>query len=149
MRWPSVFIYLSAIALLVAVVSQLLGWTGGRAWFLLFWTVLLLATVIALFAHPMRRPAWGVFIGFWGAVATVMLVVLQVLAVWGVLNGSAYTEWTACPLAVIAIWILVASLSGFGAEPFGPLIDALGVLTGAAFLAISISTWVGLPEVMR
>lgn len=149
MRWPSVFIYLSAIALVAAVASQLLGWPAGGAWFLLAWAVLMLATLIALFAHPMRRPAWGLFVGFWGVLAVVVLVVLQVLAVWDLLKGSAYAQWTAVPLAVIAIWILVASGSGFGAEPFGPLVDTLGLLTGLALLAISLATWAGMPEITR
>jgi hypothetical protein len=149
MRWTSVFIYLSAIALVAAVASQLLGWPEGRAWFLLVWAVLMLATVIALFAHPMRGPAWGLFVGFWGVLATVVVIVLQALAVGGVLQGDAYAQWTAVPLAVIAIWILVASGTGFGAEPFGPLVDALGLLTGLALLGISVATWAGLPEFTR
>jgi hypothetical protein len=149
MRRSSVFIYLSAVALVVAVATELLGWPEGRSWFLLAWAVFMLATVIALLAHPMRGPAWGLFVGFWGILATVVLIVLQALAAFGVLQGYAYGQWTAVPLAVIAIWVLVGSGAGFGAEPFGPLVDALGLLTGVGLLAISIGTWAGLPDVTR
>ncbi len=145
----SVFIYLSAIALMAAVASQLLGWPDGRSWFLLAWAVFMLATVIALLAHPMRAPAWGLFVGFWGVLATVVLIVLQALAVAGVITDEAYGQWTAPPLAVVAIWILVGSATGFGAEPFGALVDALGLMTGLALVGISIATWAGLPELTR
>ena len=149
MRRSSVFIYVSGVALVAAVASQLLGWPEGRSWFLLAWAIFLLATVIALLAHPMRGPAWGLFVGFWGILATVVLIVLQALAAGGVLQGVAYGQWTAVPLALIAIWILVASGSGFDAEPFGALVDALGLLTGLGLLAISVATWAGMPEVTR
>ena len=149
MRWSSVFTYLSIVALAAAVVSELFGWTGGRAWLLLAWTVLLLPVTIGLFSHPMRAPAWGLFAGFWGVVAVLILLVLQILAVADVLTGSAYGQWTAWPLAVIGIWITVASLLGFGAEPFPALVDLLGLLTGAGFIAIAITTWFGDAETMR
>lgn len=149
MHRTSVFVYLSAVVLLVALVSELLGFHVVRSWFLLGWSVLLLAVVVGLFAHPMRGPAWGLFVGFWGGVAVVALIVVQILAVTGVLTGLSYSDWAAGPLAMIGVWILVASGSGFGAEGFPRWVDALGLLTAAGFIAISIGTWAGAPDVMR
>ena len=140
MRWTSFLVFLSAAALLGAVISQLYGQTGVRGWLLLAWTVLLLPVAVALASHPMRAPSWGVFIGFWGVLAAVALIVLQVLSVAGVLGGDAYAQATAVPLAVVGIWFLVASGLGFGAEGFPRWVDALGLLAGAGLLAISIST---------
>jgi hypothetical protein len=140
MRWTSFLVFLSAAALLGAVISQLYGQTEVRGWLLLAWTVLLLPVAVALASHPMRAPSWGVFIGFWGVLAAVALVVLQVLSVAGVLGGDAYGQATAVPLAVVGIWFLVASGLGFGAEGFPRWVDALGLLAGAGLLAISAST---------
>jgi hypothetical protein len=140
MRWTSFLVFLSAAALLGAVISQLYGQTGVRGWLLLAWTVLLLPVAVALASHPMRAPSWGVFIGFWGVLAAVALIVLQVVSVAGVLGGDAYAQATAVPLAVVGIWFLVASGLGFGAEGFPRWVDALGLLAGAGLLAISIST---------
>jgi len=81
MRWTSVFIYFSAIALVGAVISQLTGWQSVRVWFLLAWAALLLPVAMALFSHPMRGPAWGMFVGFFGLVGTVWLIVIQLFAV--------------------------------------------------------------------
>jgi hypothetical protein len=145
MRWTSVFTYLSIAALVGAVVSQLFNWTGGRAWFILAWSVLLLPVAIGLLSHPMRMPAWGLFAGFWGVIATLVLIVLQALSVAGVIHR----EWTAWPLLVIGIWILVASGAGFGAPPFPALFDLLGLLTGATFIAISLATWAGNADLLR
>jgi hypothetical protein len=145
MRWTSVFTYLSILALVGAVVSQLSKWNDGAGWFLLAWAVLLLPVAIGLLSHPMRAPAWGLFAGFWGVVAVLVLIVLQALAVAGVLHG----QWTAWPLLVIGIWILVASGLGFGTPPFPALFDLLGLLTGAGFVAISIATWAGNADVLR
>ncbi len=78
-RWISTFTYASAIALLAAVASQLLGGSAARSWFLLVWAILLLFVVIGLFGHPMRWPAWGLFVGFWGVVGALFLIVLQAL----------------------------------------------------------------------
>jgi hypothetical protein len=140
MRWTSFLVFLSAAALLGAVISQLYGLIEVRGWLLLAWTVLLLPVAVALASHPMRVPSWGVFVGFWGVIAAVVLIVLQVLAVAGVLSGDAYGIWTAVPLAVVGIWFLVASGLGFGAEGFPRWVDALGLLAGAGLVAISAST---------
>ena len=45
--------------------------------------MLLLPVAIGLFRHPMRVPAWGVFVGFWGVVAVLWLIVVQIFAVAG------------------------------------------------------------------
>jgi len=145
MRWTSFFTYLSIVALASAVISQAFGWTGGRGWFLLVWAVLLLPVSIGLFSHPMRAPAWGVFVGFWGTLAVVFLIVLQALAVADVLEGG----WTAWPLIVIGIWIVIASALGFGAEPFPTFVDVLGVLAGASLIAIGVATLVGDAALLR
>ncbi len=142
MRWTSVLTYLSAASLLGAVISQLAGWPSVRGWFLLGWAVLLLPVAIGLFSHPMRGPAWGLFVGFWGAVGALWLIVLQILAVAGLLGGEAYSGWAAWPLALLGIWFLVASSSGFAAEGFPRWVDGLGLLAGAGLLAISVSTWI-------
>jgi hypothetical protein len=136
MRRTSVLTYLSILALIAAVVSEALGWTQVRGWLLLAWAVLLLPVSIGLFGHPMKAPALGLFVGVWGTVAVVVLIVLQALAIAGVLG----TEWTAWPLEVIGIWFIVASLLGFGAPPFPPVVDFLGVLAGAGLIAIGGAT---------
>ena len=143
LRWSSVLVLLSVLALLGSLSSQYAGWIEGRDSLLLLWTVLLLGVAIALFTHPMRGPAWGLFVGFWGTVAVIGLIVLQGLAVAGLLYGSAYSGWVAWPLAIIGIWILVASATGFGESPFGQVVDVLGLLTGAGLVAISIAIWSG------
>ncbi len=141
MRWTSILTHLSAASLLGAVISQLAGWPSARGWFLLAWAVLLLPVAIGLFSHPMRGPAWGLFVGFWGVLGVLWLIVLQILAVAGLLDGEAYRGWTAWPLALVGIWLLVASSLGFGAERFPRLVDGLGLLAGAGLLAISVSAW--------
>jgi hypothetical protein len=148
-RWLSALAIVSALALLGSLWSQYAGWIEGRDWLLLLWTVLLLAVAITLFAHPMRGPAWGLFVGFWGTVAVIWLIVLQVLAVAGFLHGSAYSGWVAWPLAIIGVWILVASATGFGEPPFGRVVDALGLLTGAGLLSISVATWSGAEDLSK
>lgn len=141
MRWTSFLVFLSAAALLGAVlVNGLYGVQDVRGWLLLAWTVLLLPVTVALASHPMRAPSWGVFIGFFGVLAAVALIVLQILAVAGVLSGDAYGQATAVPLAVVGIWFLVASGLGFGAEGFPRWVDSLGLLAGAGLLAICAST---------
>jgi hypothetical protein len=140
MRWTSFLVILSAAALLGAVISQLYGLTDVRGWLLLAWTVLLLPVAVALASHPMRAPSWGVFIGFFGVLAAVALILLQVLSVAGVLSGDVYGQATSVPLAVVGIWFLVASGLGFGAEGFPRWVDSLGLLAGAGLLAIGIST---------
>ena len=143
MRWTSALTFLSVAALIGAVLSQLAGRQDDlRAWFLLAWAILLLPVAIALFSHPMRWPSWGLFVGFWGAVGALWLIVLQILAVTGVLSGEAYAGWAAWPLALLGIWLVVASGLGFGAERFPRWVDGLGLLVGAGLLAISISTWI-------
>ena len=145
MRRTSSFIYLSILALVGAVISEAVGWTEGRGWLLLVWAVLLLPVSIGLLGHPMRAPALGLFTGVWGTVAVVILVVLQALAIAGVLGA----EWTAWPLEVLGIWIVIASLLGFGAQPFPPLVDLLGVLTGAGFIAVGAASYAGDSAVLR
>ncbi len=142
MRWTSVLTYFSAAVLLGAVISQLAGSPSVRGWFLLAWAALLLPVAIGLFSHPLRGPAWGLFVGFWGVVGVVWLIVLQVFAVAGMLDGEVYREWAAWPLALLGIWILVASSFGFGCQSFPRWVDCLGLLAGAGMLAISISTWI-------
>src|SRR5256885_7573282 len=63
LRWSSVLAVISAIALLGSLVSQLALWIDGRNGLLLIWAVLLVAVAITLFSHPMRGPAWGLFVG--------------------------------------------------------------------------------------
>jgi hypothetical protein len=142
MRWTAGLTFLSAASLLGAVISQLAGWPSVRTWFLLAWAVLLLPVAIGLFSHPMRGPAWGLFVGFWGVVGALWLIVLQILAVAGLLGGEAYGKWAAWPLALLGIWFLVVSSLGFGAERFPRWVDGLGLLAGAGLLAISVSTWI-------
>ena len=148
-RWSSVLAVVSALALLGALVSEFVLWIDGRNGLLLVWAILLLAVAIMLFSHPMRAPAWGLFVGFWGTVAVIWLVVLQALAVTGLLHGSAYNAWVAWPLAIIGIWILIASATGFGESPFGRVVDILGLLTGAGLLSISIATWSGAEDLSK
>src|SRR5215472_2014675 len=120
MRWTSGFVYLSAVVLVVAVVAQLAGWHAALVqWLLLGWTVLLLPLSRALFVHPMRNPAWGLFLGFWGALGVITLIVLQSLAVADVLDEPSRTFAEAWPLGVFGLWVLVTSLLGSGAEPDG------------------------------
>jgi hypothetical protein len=107
------------------------------------WAALLLPVAIGLFRHPMRVPAWGVFVGFWGMLAVLWLIVVQIFAVAGSLSGEVYREWAAWPVAVVGIWFLVPSGLGFGAERFPRWVDLLGLLTGTGLLAISVSTWIG------
>lgn len=94
----------------------------------------------------MRWPAWGVFVGFWGAVGALFLVVVQILALADVLRQPAYGAWMAWPLAVVAIWILVPSVLGWDNGTFPRPVDALGILTAAALLALSLTSWMAAPE---
>jgi hypothetical protein len=142
MRWTSALTFGSAMALLGAMISELEGWPAWRGWLLLTWAVLLLPVAISLFSHPMRTPAWGLFVGFWGVVGALWLIVVQILNVAEVLAGEAYRGGAAWPLALLGIWLLVASSLGFGAERFPRWVDGLGLLAGAGLLAISLSTWV-------
>jgi hypothetical protein len=143
MRGTSILTYLSAAALLGAAVSQLAGSPSFRGWFLLAWAAFMLPVAIGLVSHPMRVPAWGVFVGFWGVVGVLWLIVVQILAVAGALNGEAYRAWAAWPLALLGVWFVVASGLGFGAERFPRWVDLLGLLAGAGLLAITLSTWLG------
>jgi hypothetical protein len=150
MRWTSVLTYVSAVSLLGAVISQLEGSPDVRSWFLLAWAVCLLPVAIGLgFCHPMRVPAFGLFVGFWGVVGALWLIVLQILAVAGMLAGAAYGGWTAWPLGLLGIWFLVASSLGFGAEQIPRWVDGLGLLTGVGLIAITLSTWIGATDVTR
>jgi hypothetical protein len=127
MRWTSALTYLSAAALLGAVGSQLFGAIEARIWFLLAWAVLLLPVSIGLASHPMRAPAWGVFVGFWGVVGALWLIVLQSLSVAG---------------------FLVASSLGFGAEGFPRWVDLFGILAGIGLILLSLSNWVDASDQM-
>src|SRR5437879_12301604 len=138
-RWSSALAFASAGALLGSLVSQYANWIEGRNSLLLLWTVLLLAVSITLFSHPMRGPAWGLFVGFWGTVAVIWLIVLQALAVIGFLHGSAYSGWVAWPLAIICVWLLVASGSRFGGSPFWRVVDAWAFLTAASVSARTVA----------
>jgi hypothetical protein len=142
MRWTSALTLLSAAALLGAVASQLFGAIDARVWFLLAWAVLLLPVSIGLASHPMRAPAWGVFVGFWGVVGALWLIVLQSLSVAGVLGGEAYSGWVAWPLALLGIWFLVASSLGYGAEGFPRWVDLFGILAGIGLILLSLSNWI-------
>jgi hypothetical protein len=146
MRWTSGLTYLSAASLLGAVISQLAGWETGRAWFLLGWAVLMLPVAVALASHPMRRPALGMFIGFWGVVGILCLIVVQIFAVSGVLAGEVYRDWAAWPLALTGVWFVGAASLGMGCEEFPRWIDGLGLLAGAGLIGISVMTWVGAPS---
>ena len=141
MRWTAILTFLSAAALLGAVISQLVGLQTLRGWLLLAWAALLLPVAVALFSHPMRAPAWGLFVGFCGVVGVLWIIVLQVLAVSGVLDGEAATGWAAWPLALLGAWLLVASSLGFDAERFPRWVDVLGLFAGAGMFAISLVTW--------
>ena len=149
MKWISASAYASAFALLAAVLSQALDWRTGRAWFLLVWSILLLFVLMGLFRHPMRWPAWGLFVGFWGLVGAVWLIAVQVLYVADVLRQPAYGAWAAWPLAVVAIWIAVACALGLGNDTFPVVVDVLGILTAVSLLAITIATWLVAPDTAR
>lgn len=149
MRWFSASAYASALVLLAAVAAQLLSWWGLRAWTLLAWTILLFFALFGLFRHPMRWPAWGLFVGFWGEVGVLWLIVIQIFNVADVLHQPAYGEWAAWPLAVIGIWLLVVTLLGFGNDVYPALVDGLGAVAGIGFLAISITVWTGLANATR
>ena len=145
MRRTSVLTYLSILALVGAVISEAVGWTDLRTWLLLVWAVLLFPVSIGLLSHPMRAPALGLFVGVCGAVAVVVLIVLQALAIAGVVGAG----WTAWPLAIAGVWFVVASLLGFGANPFPVLVDVLGAVAGAGLLAIGLATVMGDSAVLR
>jgi hypothetical protein len=143
-NWSMVLSYLSALSLLAALVTQLGGWpVAARDWFLMIWSVLLLGLAISLFTHPMRKPALGLFIGFWGVVGVLWLIVVQALVMVGILEGGAYVAWASWPIGFIGLWFIVASATGYGASPFGPIVDSLGILTGALFIGISVAAWTG------
>jgi len=144
--WSTTLSYLSAICLVAAVASQYGGLTSTRSWLLMIWTVLLLAVSIRLFAHPMRKPAWGLFVGFWGTVGVLWLVVIQLFNLTGVLDGGWYAGWAAWPIGFIGVWFVVASATGYGAEPFGSAVDLLGIVTGLLFFAVTVATWTSMND---
>lgn len=145
--WTTTLAFLSAVSLIGAVVSQYRGLTTVRGWLLLLWTVLLLAVAIRLLAHPMRKPAWGLFVGFWGVVGVLWLIVIQLFNLIGILNGGAYAGWAAWPIGFIGVWFVVASATGYGAEHFGAGCDSLGILTGVLFFGVTLATWIGATDV--
>ena len=143
MRWSSVFSYLSAGVLVAGVVGKLAGWPSAAVeWLLLAWAILLLPIGLVLFRHPMRKPAWGLFLGFWGFLAVITLIVLQYLAVADVLRQPSRTFAEAWPIGVFALWLGVTSLlgrpDGEDTELSGP-VTWLGALAGAALLASAIA----------
>jgi hypothetical protein len=142
MRWSSVFSYLSAGVLVAAVVGQIAQWPAAAVqWLLLAWAILLIPVALVLFRHPMRRPAWGLFLGFWGFLALITLVVLQYLAVADVLRQPSRTFAESWPIGVFAVWLAVTSLLGrpddTETDLSGP-VTWLGALAGAALLASAI-----------
>jgi hypothetical protein len=149
MRGASVLTLLSVGSLVGAVVSQYADLSSVRGWFLLAWAGLLLPVATGLFSHPMRAPAWGLFVGFWGVVGVVWLIVLQILVVAGLLGGEISSGWAGWPLALIGIWFVIASGLGFGAERFPRWLDALGLLAGTGLLTMGVSIWLGEPELTR
>lgn len=149
MKWTSAAAYSSGAAILAALLSQALDWRIARAWFVLAWAILLLFVVVGLFGHPMRWPAWGLFVGFWAAVGAIWLIVVQALATADVLRQPEYAAWAAWPLAVLGLWMMLASGLGFGNGVFPRVVDALGILTGAVLFAISVATWVSAPNLAR
>lgn len=147
MHWTSVFVYLSAAVLVAAVVGEVAGWPGAWVqWLLLAWSILLLPLCAALFRHPMRAPAWGLFIGFWATLGVLTLIVLQSLAVAGVLRQPSRTFAESWPLAVLGLWLLVASTLGAAREVEGgyavPVL-AVGALAGLALIATGVIVWAG------
>jgi hypothetical protein len=145
--WTTTLSYLSAICLIAALASQYWGSTTVRSWLLMIWSVLLLAVSIRLFAHPMRKPAWGLFVGFWGTVGVLWLIVIQLFNLVGILNGGAYSGWAGWPIGFIGVWFVVASATGYGAEPFGGAVDLLGIITGLLFFGVTLATWTSLSDV--
>ena len=142
MRWSIVYAYLSAACLVAAVVGKVAGWPSNAVgWLLLAWTILLLPVARVLFRHPMRYPAWGLFLGFWGALGVITLIVLQSLAVADVLREPSRTFAEAWPLGVFGIWLAVTSLLGAPDEVeaalSGPLCW-LGAASGVTLLASAI-----------
>lgn len=147
MRRTGVLIYLSAAALVAAVVGEVAGWPAAPVqWLLLAWTVLLLPLCAALFRSPMRTPAWGLFLGFWGTLAVLALIVLQSLAVAGVLQQPSATSAESWPLAVFGLWVVVTSLLGAAPDVeggFAAPVLVVGALAGLALLAASAIAWTG------
>jgi hypothetical protein len=142
-RWSSVFSYLSAAVLVAAVVGRIAAWPAASVeWLLLAWAILLLPVGLVLFRHPMRYPAWGLFLGFWGFLGVLTLIVLQSLAVADVLREPSRSFAEAWPIAVFAVWLAVTSLLGAPDEVESGLSSAvtwLGALTGLSLLASAIT----------
>jgi hypothetical protein len=42
---------------------------------------------------------------------------------------------------------VVASATGYGAEPFGAAVDLLGIITGLLFFGVTLATWTSLSDV--
>ncbi|HEX6489061.1 MAG TPA: hypothetical protein VF137_09375 [Candidatus Dormibacteraeota bacterium] len=153
MRWTSAYAYLAAAVLIAAVVGKVTGWpVAAVQWLLLAWAVLLLPLGRLLFRHPMRYPAWGLFLGFWGGLGLITLIVLQSLAVADVLREPARTFAEAWPLGVFAIWLGVTSLLGAPDEAevgLAGLVCWLGGLTGLALLAAAVVGIAGIDGAVR
>ena len=154
MRWIAACLYLSALLLAAAAAARLLQWPAvAEGWLVLAWTASLAAPAAALFRHPMRAPAWGLFAGFWGSLAILTLVVLQALGLAGVRGGGALVYAASWPLAVFATWLLLTCALGLTTEgdpaDMPPLIDALGLLAGAALLTSAALTWLGAAGALR
>ena len=95
MGGTSVLSFLSVASLAGAVISQLAGWPSVRGWFLLAWAGLLVPVAIGLFSHPMRAPAWGVFVGFWGVVGVLWLTGLARVRRMDEHNSRVDAQWYA------------------------------------------------------
>jgi len=153
MRWSSVFSYLSAGVLIAAVVGKLAEWPSASVqWLLLAWAVLLIPVSLVLFRHPMRYPAWGLFLGFWGFLGVITLVVLQSLAVADVLRDPSRGFAEAWPLGVFGIWLAVTSLLGTPdrvESDLAGLVTWLGGLAGLALLGSWFVTIAGISGAVR
>jgi hypothetical protein len=138
MRWTAVLTYLSVLALVGGfVLGELAGWSAVNTWVPLVWAALLVPVAIALFSHPMRVPALGLFVGFWGVVGVLGLIAIQLVAGGSGLAGPASIGWLgSVPIGLVGIWLLVASSLGYGAERFPRWVDVLGLLS---LLAICIT----------
>jgi hypothetical protein len=152
-RRTAVLVYASALLLVVAVIGRVFDWAAlPEQWALFLWTVSLAPVGAVLLRHPMRRPALGLFVAFWGALAVLTLIVLQAIALTGRL-GSAQTVAESWPLAVFGLWVLSACAFGFslGDEPDGvpAPVDGLGIVAGGLLILASATVWTSSATAVR
>ena len=164
MRWTGLFLYLSMVAVLTLYFHSLAGW----AWWVTLLLILLLVPPALVIGFMTRHEVrWSTVLSYLSVAALLGAVAAQVagstaardwcllvwsvllLAVAGVLEGASYTGWSSWPLALIGIWFFVASATGYGARPFGPIVDSVGLVAGFALIAIAVTTWADLPELRR